>query len=89
MKIKIHRAEAIPISKEQLDKVKSIRTIPPSSKRTWHGFLGVMIRQDYKGDNSWRCKLHYKDKTLHLGQFSDPLSAEIVFKIVKEELKYE
>jgi hypothetical protein len=88
MIIKIHNAEAIPISREQLDKVKSIRTIPPKSKRTFHGFLGVMIRQDYKGENCWRAKLNYNGKTLHLGQYSDPFSPQIVVEIVKEELKY-
>lgn len=55
--------------------------------RAIFGFTGIYFRRDVNPEKkAWRAKIKYKQKTKQLGTFEDPITAEIVYKIVRTEI---
>lgn len=50
------------------------------------GFHGVRYNSDMKRNKPWCSKIKYNYKSTYLGYFSDPISAEIVYKLTRKEL---
>lgn len=86
---KKHSAE----TKEKISQNKKGRGVGKNNpmynkKRSWHGFQGTWYSS--KNQNPWtkvwQSSIQYNYKQRHLGMFNDPLSAEIVYKIVFNEI---
>lgn len=58
-----------------------------SNSKGMFGYKGSQIDKRVKPENkAWRAKIKYNGTQTTLGYFIDPLSAEIVYKIVREEI---
>jgi hypothetical protein len=81
--------ETVGLTKGDLERFNKHPLVPPTTKRSFHGFEFVTCRKDYKNKTMWRGKLRVKDKFLNSGSYIDPITPQILIDFIKQELKNE
>jgi len=51
------------------------------------GFRSDLLKMNCMEGRCWRARIRYKGRNQSLGTFEDPLSSEIVYEIVKDEIE--
>lgn len=66
----------------------TLRNERESPRRGMFGYRGGYFRPDRnKNGRGWICQIRYKKSRKQLGQYHDPLTCEIVYNLVKEEIE--
>lgn len=75
-------------TKNSIEHRKKIRESRLVKKGSWHGYNGTSYcnKKVSPWRRVWDARIRYNNHTKSLGSFNDPLSAELVYNLVKNEI---